>query len=126
MSFEDGEDEVIIPKRKLQATVSKPMISQEQLSQLKDKKIEKELTKQRILTGTGQKEETTKPVSVKVAPVKMRSRSRSPPKVTEDTRLEQVRQEYKNLRADLMRFKQEKIGTDLEEHAVRKLTPLQL
>lgn len=114
MSFEDGEDEVIIPKRKLQATVSKPMISQEQLSQLKDKKIEKELTKQRILTGTGQKEETTKPVSVEAAPVKMRSRSRSPPIVTEDTRLEQVRQEYKNLRADLMRFKQEKIGTDLE------------
>jgi hypothetical protein len=43
LSFE--EDEVIVPKRRLEATVNKPMISQETLNSLKDKKIEKELAK---------------------------------------------------------------------------------
>lgn len=40
-----------------------------------------------------------------------------------------MREEYKHLRADLMRFKQDKVGTNLDETNIElqtKVTPLQL
>ena len=62
------------------------MISQEQLNQLKDKKVEKELAKKKILSGTGTLTQVDKPVIVQPDPVVevIRSRSRSPPKTEHD------------------------------------------
>ena len=44
-----------------------------------------------------------------------------------DLKLREVRQEYSKLRADLMRFKKDKVGTYLDESNIevqQKMTPL--